>query len=132
MPTARDLVAGFYTAAQAADGGAILALLHPGFEAHTAPGLPFGAGGTFHGPRETLERVWGAVFTGYDTAPYAETWHETADGLIVVTGRYRGAARTTGRPYEAEFAHLWRVADGKIIWLHQYTDTARWRDALAA
>ncbi|MEV3920958.1 nuclear transport factor 2 family protein [Actinomadura coerulea] len=47
-----------------------------------------------------------------------------------MTGRYRGTARATGRSYEAEFAHLWRVAEGKIFWLHQYTDTARWRDAL--
>ncbi|QKG23174.1 nuclear transport factor 2 family protein [Actinomadura verrucosospora] len=132
MPEERDVVAGFYGATQAADAAAILALLHPEFEAHTAPGLPCGAGGTFHGPHETLARVWGAVFIEYDTAPYAETWHETADGLVVVTGHYRGTARATGRAYEAEFVHLWRVTDGKISWLHQYTDTARWQDALAA
>ena len=114
--TATEIVRGFYTATQAGDGVALLALLHPDFEAHTA--------------RETLERVWGPVFAAYDTAPYAETWHETADGLVVVTGHYRGKARATGRPYDAEFAHLWRVTDGRISWLHQYTDTARWREAL--
>ncbi|GAA2288553.1 nuclear transport factor 2 family protein [Actinomadura luteofluorescens] len=128
--TASEIVRGFYTAAQAADAAAILALLHPEFEARTAPGLPCGAGGAFRGPEETLARVWGAVFAEFDTAPYAETWHETVDGLVVVTGRYRGTARATGRSYEAEFAHLWRVTEGRISWLHQYTDTARWRDAL--
>ncbi|MEO3828273.1 nuclear transport factor 2 family protein [Actinomadura sp. B10D3] len=128
--TATEIVRGFYTATQAGDGVALLALLHPDFEAHTAPGLPCDAGGAFHGPRETLERVWGPVFAAYDTAPYAETWHETADGLVVVTGHYRGKARATGRPYDAEFAHLWRVTDGRISWLHQYTDTARWQEAL--
>lgn len=130
MTADSDAVAGFYAAAQAADAAALLALLHPEFEAHTAPGLPFGAGGTFQGPEEALTRVWGAVFTEYDTAPYAETWHETGDGLVVVTGRYRGTARSTGRPHEAEFVHLWRVTGGKISWLHQYTDTARWHEAL--
>lgn len=50
-----------------------------------------------------------------------------ADGA---TGSYRGTARATGRSYEAEFAHLWRVTEGRISWLHQFTDTARWWDAL--
>ncbi|MEV4890691.1 nuclear transport factor 2 family protein [Nonomuraea sp. NPDC055795] len=132
MSAASHVVKGFYSAAQTADGGAILALLHPGFEARTAPGMPCGAGGHFSGPMEALTRVWGAVFAEYDTAPYDETWQETADGTVVVTGHYRGRARATGREYEAEFVHLWRVADGRISRLHQYTDTARWHEALAA
>ncbi|MED7924368.1 nuclear transport factor 2 family protein [Nonomuraea sp. LP-02] len=131
MSTALHVVENFYRAAQAADGAAILALLHPRFRAHTAPGMPCGAGGTFLGPQEALTRIWGAVYADFDTAPFAETWHETADGLIVVTGQYRGAARATGRPHRAEFVHLWRVTDGRLSWLHQYTDTARWHDALA-
>lgn len=131
MPTASEIVKGFYAATQAPDAAALLALLHPDFVAHTAPGMPCGAGGTFHGPQEALTQVWGAVYKTYDTAPYDETWQETADGTVVVTGHYRGTARATGRPYEAEFVHLWRVTDGRISWLHQYTDTARWHQALA-
>ena len=131
MAAPSEIVKKFYVAAQAADGAAILAILHPEFQAHTAPGLPSGAGGTFHGPQTALDRVWGAVFRDFDTAPYDETWRQTTDGVIVVTGHYRGTARSTGRPYEAEFTHLWRVTDGRISWLHQYTDTARWHQALA-
>jgi ketosteroid isomerase-like protein len=130
MSTASEVVKKFYAATQAADGAAILAILHPEFQIHTAPGLPCDAGGTFHGPEEALIRVWGAIFKAYDTAPYEETWQETANGTVVVTGRYRGIARATGRAYEAEFAHLWRVTDGRISWLHQYTDTALWHEAL--
>ncbi|RBQ17769.1 hypothetical protein DP939_23170 [Spongiactinospora rosea] len=130
MATGSEVVQGFYSAAQAGDGAAILALLHPEFQAHTAPGMPCRAGGTFQGPLETLARVWGAVFAEYDTAPFEETWHETTDGIVVVTGHYRGTARATGRAHQAEFVHLWRVADGRISWLHQYTDTARWHEAL--
>ncbi|GIH98403.1 nuclear transport factor 2 family protein [Planobispora takensis] len=125
-----DVIDRFYTAARQGDGAGILALLHPEFEARTAPGLPCGAGGVFHGPREALTRVWGAIFAEYDTAPYAESRHETTDGTTVVTGTYRGTARASGRAYEAEFVHLWRVTDGRISWLHQYTDTARWHEAL--
>ncbi|WP_395105918.1 nuclear transport factor 2 family protein [Actinomadura sp. SCN-SB] len=130
MRTAIEVVRSFYAAAQAADGVAIMALLHPDLQVHTAPGMPCGAGGAFHGPQDALTRVWGAVFADFDTAPYAESWHETTDGTIVVTGHYRGSARATGRPYEAEFVHLWRVTGDRISWLHQYTDTARWHQAL--
>ncbi|RKS79740.1 hypothetical protein BZB76_1218 [Actinomadura pelletieri DSM 43383] len=130
MSADSDVVARFYSAAQEGDAAGILEVLHPRFEAHTAPGLPCGAGGTFQGPRETLARVWGAVFAEYDTAPFAESRHETTDGMVVVTGRYRGKARGTGRAYEAEFVHLWRVTDGRISWLHQYTDTVPWHEAL--
>ncbi|MEO3889470.1 nuclear transport factor 2 family protein [Nonomuraea sp. B5E05] len=131
MSTASAVVKRFYAAAQVADGAAILALLHPDFRARTAPGMPCGAGGAFHGPKEALAHVWGAVFADYDTAPYDETWHETTEGIIVVTGHYRGTARATGRAHDAEFVHLWQVTDGQISWLHQYTDTARWHQALA-
>jgi len=130
MAAPSDAVKKFYAAAQAGDGAAILAVLHPQFQAHTAPGMPCGAGGTFEGPQATLIRVWGAVFSDYDTAPYDETWQWATDGTIIVTGHYRGTARATGRAYEAEFVHLWRVTDGQISWLHQYTDTARWHEAL--
>jgi ketosteroid isomerase-like protein len=131
MSAAVDVVKRFYVATQGADAAGILAILHPSFEAWTAPGMPCGAGGHFVGPQEALTRIWGAVFRDYETAPYEETWEETAEGTVVVTGHYRGTARATGRKLEAEFVHLWRVTDGRISWLHQYTDTARWREALA-
>ncbi|MCC3326696.1 nuclear transport factor 2 family protein [Nocardia abscessus] len=128
-----EVVKGFYRATQTGDGPAILALLHPDFEARTAPGMPCGAGGAFHGPLAAMTRIWGAVARDFETAPYDETWQETTDGTVVVTGHYRGAARGTGREYEAEFVHLWQVDDeGRITRLHQYTDTARWHAALTA
>ncbi|GAA3190545.1 nuclear transport factor 2 family protein [Nonomuraea roseoviolacea] len=131
MSRSTEIVQRFYEATQAGDGAGILAVLHPAFEARTAPGLPCGAGGSFHGPREAMAGIWGPINAAFATAPYAERWHEAADGTVVVAGTYRGVARSTGRAYEAEFVHLWEVADGRISRLHQYTDTARWHEALA-
>lgn len=125
-----DIVAGFYAAIQTEDAKTLAALLHPEFEARTAPGMPCGAGGVFHGPQAALTQIWGAVYREFDTAPYAQTWQETTDGTVVVTGHYRGHARATGRGYEAEFVHLWRVSGGVISHLHQYTDTVAWHEAL--
>jgi 2-(1,2-epoxy-1,2-dihydrophenyl)acetyl-CoA isomerase len=50
---------------------------------------------------------------------------------MVVTGRYVGQARGTGRALDAAFAHVLRFAgDGRISELVQITDTARWHEAL--
>ena len=127
-----EIVRGFYRATQTGDGKALAALIHPDIEARTAPGMPSGAGGAFHGAQDALTRLWGAIYVDFDCAPYDETWAETADGTVVVTGLYRGKARKTGKSFEAEFVHLWRVADGKLIWLRQFTDTVQWNEALGS
>ncbi|WP_119731386.1 nuclear transport factor 2 family protein [Thermomonospora amylolytica] len=132
MPTASEIVKRFYEFTQSPDPGRIADLLHPDIEVHTAPGLPCGAGGAFHGADAALNGVWIPVYKVFDTAPYDETWQETTDGTVVVTGRYRGTVRATGRAYEAEFVHLWRVIGDRLAWLHQYTDTRLWHEALAA
>ncbi|MBF6130922.1 nuclear transport factor 2 family protein [Nocardia brasiliensis] len=128
----RDVVNQFYLATQANSGAAILAALHPQFAAEVAPGMPSVTDFAPRGPEVALATVWGPVGQDFDIAPYAEAWYDTEDGAVLVTGHYRGTARATGKPVRAEFAHLWRVADGKISALHQYTDTWCWRAALAA
>jgi len=78
-----------------------------------------------------LTDAWGVIAQWYDTAPYPDSILEAPTGLTVVTGVYRGTARSTGRAYEAEFAHLWRCSEGLASSLHQYTDTAQWIQAIA-
>jgi uncharacterized protein len=51
---------------------------------------------------------------------------------VTVTGTYRGTQRATGRTLEAEFCHLWTVADGLITGFRQFTDTAAFAAATAA
>jgi uncharacterized protein len=119
-----------YRALQERDVETLLARLHPEFEGRIAPGMPFGVGGVHHGPEAMLAEVWGVVAGAFDTAPYPEAWQTTAEGTVVVTGRYRGTAARTGRVHEAEFVHLWTLRDGQALSLHQYTDTARWHEAL--
>ncbi|WP_225730776.1 MULTISPECIES: nuclear transport factor 2 family protein [unclassified Nocardia] len=119
-----DIVKAFYTTIQSHDGTSVSDLLHPELEVRAAPGLPLGLGGAYAGPHDALTRLWGVVHQNFDMAPYDETCQRTTDGTVVVTGHYRGTARETGREFEAEFAHLWQVRDGKLFRLHQYVDTA--------
>ena len=45
--------------------------------------------------------------------------------VVVVLGRYEAKYRKTGRPLDAQFAHVWWLRDGKVTRLQQYTDTAQ-------
>ena len=42
---------------------------------------------------------------------------------MIVTGRYSGAYKATGRKIDAQFAHFWTLADGEVTRFQQYTDT---------
>ncbi|NNH72452.1 SnoaL-like domain-containing protein [Nocardia uniformis] len=128
----RDVVEKFYRATQSGDGTALLMTLHPDFEGHVAPGLPAVTGTVFHGPQAALAGIWMPVAQAFDIAPHAEEWFESPGDVVIVTGRYRGTERSTNRPVEAEFAHIWRITEGKLAHLHQFTDTWCWRTEQAS
>jgi ketosteroid isomerase-like protein len=48
----------------------------------------------------------------------------------VTEGRYTGTYKATGRRIDAQFAHVWRISDGKVSGFQQYTDTAQFHDAI--
>ncbi|MEU0503349.1 nuclear transport factor 2 family protein [Nocardia sp. NPDC005998] len=128
----RDVVDKFYKATQSGDAAAILAALHPRFEGWVAPGMPSVEVTQAHGPEAALAGIWGPVFRDFAIAPFAEEWFDGQYDTVIVTGHYRGTARATGKHVTAEFAHIWHIADGKLLALHQYTDTWYWREALSA
>lgn len=45
---------------------------------------------------------------------------------VIVEGRYRGIFKPTGRPYDAQFCHVWSLNDAaRIVLFRQYADTAQ-------
>ena len=52
------------------------------------------------------------------------------DDRVVSLGAYAGVARATGKRMRAPFAHVWRVADGKLARFDMYTDTFLVRRAM--
>ena len=53
------------------------------------------------------------------------------DDLVVALGVYNGKAKSTGRSFMSEFAHVFTVRDGKVVRFREYTDTANLLNALA-
>lgn len=126
-----ELVRELYDALAQGDAGRVEALLDPAFEGHLADGLPLGLGGRRVGPAAMREEGWWAIGRAFAVRAEPEEWLDCGEGRLLVLGRYVGTARSTGRPLDAAFAHLWSARDGRLVTLRQLTDTALWVEALS-
>jgi uncharacterized protein len=52
-----------------------------------------------------------------------------ADDKVIMLGVYLGAFKSTAKPFEAQVAHIWTVANGKVTKFQQYTDTYALKEA---
>jgi ketosteroid isomerase-like protein len=116
-----EAVRSLYEAFGRGDIQAVLALLSPDIEWTEAEGFPYG--GTHTGPDAVLEGVFmrpGTEWEGFAAVP-----DEFIDGgdTGVVLGKYSGTYKATGKSFRANFAHVWKVRDGKAVRFVQYTDT---------
>lgn len=132
MGSGTDVAVELYTAFKAWDADRLRRVLSDDFVGQVTSGLPEELGGRYEGAEAMLTQVWGRVaglFLGMHPAP--EEYLEVEGDRILVLGRYVGQARRSGRPLDAEFAHLLEVTDGRISSLRQFTDSQRWVEALS-
>jgi uncharacterized protein len=80
-------------------------------------------GGTRHG-RDGVE-AFATIFRDHVDGQWADPddFIDAGD-LIVVLGRLRGRARSTGEQFEVPFAHAWSLSDGMPSRCRSYFDTA--------
>lgn len=128
--TVRELVETAYSALACRDRAALAALLDDEFEATFTESLPFGIGGEHRGAEDAIRAGWWAIGRAFALSAELAEWVECADGRLLVLGRYSGHVRSTGAMLDAAFAHLWSAGEGKLIGLRQFTDSARWLEAL--
>ncbi|WP_040167557.1 nuclear transport factor 2 family protein [Microbacterium gorillae] len=121
MTTNADIIRAHYAASDAGDLDGMLAPLAPDVHWREAEGFP--AAGLYVGPEAVKENVFVRLNGEYDD--YRLTVDEVLDAgdTVVGVGTYTGVFRATGKPFRARVAHLWRLADGKVIAFEQITDT---------
>ena len=123
-------IKGVYESFARADILGVLEVLSADIAWTEAEGFPYG--GTYHGPKGVLEGVFmrlGSEWNGFAAVP-----HEFIDGgdTIVVLGKYSGTYKATSKSFEADFAHVWKLRDGKAARFVQYVDTLLVQHALDA
>ena len=62
---------------------------------------------------------------GTEWEGFAAVPDEFIDGgeTVVALGEYGGTYKATGKSFRANFAHVWKVRDGKAVRFTQYADT---------
>jgi ketosteroid isomerase-like protein len=118
-----NVVRGIYEAFGRGDIPAVLATLDPNIEWIAANNSPYADRSPYHGVNQVLEGVFmriGADFDGFTIK--VDELLEAGD-KVVMLGSYGGAVKATGKPIDAQVAHVWTITDGKAIKWQQYTDT---------
>ncbi len=97
------------------------------FELIVPPAVPFG--GTSHGSEAI--RTFARIFQEHVDGGFADPddFLDAGD-RVVVLGRMRGRGRSTGRDFEAPFAHVWTFSDGVPSRCRSYFDSAPIMEAI--
>ncbi|GAA1917687.1 nuclear transport factor 2 family protein [Microbacterium aoyamense] len=116
-----DIVRSHYAASDRGDLEGMLAPLAENVRWTEAAGFPYA--GTYVGPQAVAENVFARIQQDWDG--FTLTIDEVVDGgdVVVGLGTYAGTNRTTGRAFTARVAHVWRLADGRVMEFEQVTDT---------
>jgi len=131
MATNGEVVRGVYEALGRGDVAAVLGALDAEIEWWEADSFLYAGGNPYVGPQAVAKLLERAVTDVEEFAVVPERFIDAGDA-VVVEGRYRGTVKATGTPVDAQFAHVWRLRDGKVTTFQQYTDTAQWQKAAAA
>jgi len=120
-----ETIRGLYAAFERDDVPAVLAKFDPNIEWNEAENFLYAGGNPYVGPDAVVEGV--LMPLGSEWADFSITLEEMLDAgaTVVATGRYRGSYKKTGREVNAQFLHLWRLREGKVVRFQQYTDTAQ-------
>lgn len=118
-----EIVRGAYEAFARGDVPAVLAVLDESIEWHMAEHITYWPGGPFIGRQAVLDGVLARIPQDYDGFTVDVGRIVGCGDTVLVEARYRATARTTGKPLDAQVAHVWDLRDGKAVHWQQYSDT---------
>ncbi|QCI78777.1 DUF4440 domain-containing protein [Hankyongella ginsenosidimutans] len=94
----------------------------PALEWTEAEGFPYYSG-TWRTPEDVLEKLIKPLMADWDNFSAVAGDFIAEGDRVVGLGVYSGTSKATGKAMRAPFAHVWRVADGKLKRFNMYTDT---------
>jgi len=123
-----DVVRCLYAAFVRGDAQAIMAQLHDELDWNEADNFMLSDRNPYRTPAEVAEGVFQRLATHLRDYEATPTEIFDAGDVVVAIGRSKGVVVATGKAFDAQYAHIWRVLDGKIVGFRQILDTlAFWR-----
>ena len=128
-----DLIRSVYDAFGRGDIPAVLGAMDADLEWREAEGNPYEpSGNPWRGPDAVLNNLFMKLGTEWDGfSVYPKEFYDAGDTVIVEV-RYAGTYKPTGKSLDAQACHVFRVRDGKLTSMQQYTDTAQFQDVMGA
>ena len=117
------IVKGIYEAFGTGDVPAVVAAMSPDIEWNEAENFPYSDGNPYRGPDAIVGGVFARIGGEWDDFSVDPEQFLDAGDTVVMTGRYTGSYKSTGRPIDAQVAHFWTLADGKVVRFQQLVDT---------
>jgi ketosteroid isomerase-like protein len=102
----------------------------PGLLSHVAedvvwevPEIPgVAASGKFHG-HDGVARFFSELAADEDLSAFEPGQFLTGEGTVAVLGHAAGKVRSTGKPFELAFVHVFKLNDGKVVSFRDYYDS---------
>lgn len=124
-----DIVRGIYDAFGRGDVSSVLGALDAGIRWNEAENFLYADGNPYVGPQAVAEGVFQRIASDVEGFTVVSEHFVEGGDTVVVEGRYRGTMKATRTRVDAQFAHVWRLRDGKVVRFQQYTDTRQWAHA---
>ena len=130
MPTANlATIQAIYAAFAAGDGPAAFSHMSPTITWNEAENFPYADRNPYTGPAAIGEGVFYRLATEWKNFAAVPHSFQDAGDTILALGRYTATNLASGQPLDAQFAHVWTLANGKVTAFQQYTDTFQARRA---
>jgi uncharacterized protein len=124
-----EIVRGIYEDFAKGDIPAVLGAFDENIEWNEAENFVYSDGNPYIGPNRILEGVFVRLGGEWDNFSALPEEIVDAGDIIIAIGRYTGRFKKSGKEVNAQFAHVWRLRDGKATSFQQYTDTAQFVQA---
>ena len=121
-----DTIKAAYAAFGNNDPSVLFGAMSPGIQWNEAEGNPLADRNPYQGPQSIGDGVFGRLLAGIESFTVTPVTFIDGGNHIVVTGRYGGTMKGSGARLDAQFCHVYRFEDGKVVTFQQYTDTAQW------
>jgi ketosteroid isomerase-like protein len=112
-----------YEAFAKGDIQTVLGLFDPQLEWNEAEHVTYWNGGTLHGSQAVVNEVFARIPKDFDGFRIDIRRMVASGDTVLVEARYKATVKATGKPLDAQVAHVWDFRDGKVVKFQQYTDT---------
>jgi uncharacterized protein len=124
-----DMIRELYEAFGRGDVPTVLGAMDDQITWNEAENAGWADGNPYIGPNAILENIFMVKGTAIDGLTLTPLNIIDSGDAVAVEGRYTGTVKATGRRLDAQFVHVWGIANGKAVRHQQYTDSKQWSEA---